>query len=308
MTVCAVCGAAGAKKCSRCKSTFYCSVEHQKTHWKEHKKLCAQRRQPSPLQQRLEADAKRFGLRPVLKVGSLLECFSDCLGDVLSEETKQVLVKNVDKDLDDIYSQILDQERNFFEMFEISFFSTKLPRSIVAAVVETRIMEIDKSETLKKWIDSLKNDKDNRNKTMLWLLWRYLYQVCNVALQNFPEFKLVIRCEDDSKESNFSMLHYSWVQGSPRASIDPEIVGFTASSTIGWLTCKGDHPYPCNADDCSLPVLEKALLQKIRNTPLWYLEPSKNDRFDAANFANGKLVDVIWVNGVDLQQPRKQQS
>ena len=28
-------------KCSRCKEVRYCSKEHQKTHWKFHKKLCA---------------------------------------------------------------------------------------------------------------------------------------------------------------------------------------------------------------------------------------------------------------------------
>uniref|UniRef100_A0A7S3DVM0 MYND-type domain-containing protein n=1 Tax=Entomoneis paludosa TaxID=265537 RepID=A0A7S3DVM0_9STRA len=37
---CRVCGAAAAKKCSRCKAVFYCCVEHQKSDWKRHKPSC----------------------------------------------------------------------------------------------------------------------------------------------------------------------------------------------------------------------------------------------------------------------------
>ena len=35
---CALCGAPATKRCSRCKITWYCSVEHQKQDWKRHKK------------------------------------------------------------------------------------------------------------------------------------------------------------------------------------------------------------------------------------------------------------------------------
>lgn len=34
------CALKDLKKCSRCNAVYYCSVEHQKLHWKEHKKLC----------------------------------------------------------------------------------------------------------------------------------------------------------------------------------------------------------------------------------------------------------------------------
>lgn len=37
---CAVCGHEGLKVCSGCHAIRYCSKEHQKTHWKEHKNSC----------------------------------------------------------------------------------------------------------------------------------------------------------------------------------------------------------------------------------------------------------------------------
>ena len=36
---CAVCNEPATKRCSRCKVTWYCSVEHQKQDWKRHKKV-----------------------------------------------------------------------------------------------------------------------------------------------------------------------------------------------------------------------------------------------------------------------------
>jgi hypothetical protein len=35
---CPVCDKEATKCCSRCKSVYYCSVEHQKQHWKVHKR------------------------------------------------------------------------------------------------------------------------------------------------------------------------------------------------------------------------------------------------------------------------------
>eukprot|EP00980_Cylindrotheca_fusiformis_P008276 scaffold1736_cov127-Cylindrotheca_fusiformis.AAC.90 len=35
---CPVCGKEATKCCSRCKSVYYCSVDHQKQHWKTHKR------------------------------------------------------------------------------------------------------------------------------------------------------------------------------------------------------------------------------------------------------------------------------
>jgi len=37
---CAVCGTDGGNTCSGCHLVHYCSKEHQKAHWKEHKPNC----------------------------------------------------------------------------------------------------------------------------------------------------------------------------------------------------------------------------------------------------------------------------
>lgn len=37
---CAVCNEPAAKRCQQCKSTFYCSRDHQVSHWKSHKAQC----------------------------------------------------------------------------------------------------------------------------------------------------------------------------------------------------------------------------------------------------------------------------
>jgi len=37
---CDVCSSLPAKPCARCKHTFYCSAECQKSAWKKHKKTC----------------------------------------------------------------------------------------------------------------------------------------------------------------------------------------------------------------------------------------------------------------------------
>ena len=39
-TLCIVCGKEASKLCSACQTTHYCSKEHQKLHWKEHKLHC----------------------------------------------------------------------------------------------------------------------------------------------------------------------------------------------------------------------------------------------------------------------------
>lgn len=38
--VCAVCESEALLRCGGCKIVFYCSKEHQKQHWRLHKKLC----------------------------------------------------------------------------------------------------------------------------------------------------------------------------------------------------------------------------------------------------------------------------
>jgi MYND finger len=42
--LCALCNKPGDKACSQCKTTYYCSAEHQREHWKSHKPQC----KPSP--------------------------------------------------------------------------------------------------------------------------------------------------------------------------------------------------------------------------------------------------------------------
>ena len=48
---CPLCGKAGLKVCSGCSRVGYCSKEHQREHWPEHKRVCAQKHKllaPSP--------------------------------------------------------------------------------------------------------------------------------------------------------------------------------------------------------------------------------------------------------------------
>uniref|UniRef100_A0A3P9LYK8 hypoxia-inducible factor-proline dioxygenase n=1 Tax=Oryzias latipes TaxID=8090 RepID=A0A3P9LYK8_ORYLA len=41
-------------KCGRCRSSFYCSKEHQKQHWKKHKLICKEVEKPLPLKMKSE--------------------------------------------------------------------------------------------------------------------------------------------------------------------------------------------------------------------------------------------------------------
>lgn len=40
MNPCTICETETKNSCSNCKQVFYCSVEHQKQDWKNHKKNC----------------------------------------------------------------------------------------------------------------------------------------------------------------------------------------------------------------------------------------------------------------------------
>lgn len=39
-SVCAICLAPAIQKCSGCQTVNYCTREHQKQHWKQHKQVC----------------------------------------------------------------------------------------------------------------------------------------------------------------------------------------------------------------------------------------------------------------------------
>ncbi|KAI0063069.1 hypothetical protein BV25DRAFT_438153 [Artomyces pyxidatus] len=39
--VCVVCNAPASKFCSRCRTVFYCTQEHQASDWRAHKKICS---------------------------------------------------------------------------------------------------------------------------------------------------------------------------------------------------------------------------------------------------------------------------
>lgn len=55
--VCAICLATAIQKCSGCQAVHYCSKDHQKQHWKEHKNECvpARIREDDKLGRYLEA-------------------------------------------------------------------------------------------------------------------------------------------------------------------------------------------------------------------------------------------------------------
>ena len=46
--LCPVCGKPGTKVCAGCSKVAYCSKEHQREHWKEHKLVCAQKVTAAP--------------------------------------------------------------------------------------------------------------------------------------------------------------------------------------------------------------------------------------------------------------------
>lgn len=40
-TLCVVCAQKASLVCSACRTVCYCSKQHQKSHWKEHKLICS---------------------------------------------------------------------------------------------------------------------------------------------------------------------------------------------------------------------------------------------------------------------------
>ncbi|KAK7052037.1 hypothetical protein R3P38DRAFT_1634030 [Favolaschia claudopus] len=56
---CAVCQESSLKTCSRCKIQFYCSEEHQKQDWKQHKFACLAPAAPLPDVVKTRAEAER---------------------------------------------------------------------------------------------------------------------------------------------------------------------------------------------------------------------------------------------------------
>eukprot|EP01064_Diplonema_japonicum_P015307 TRINITY_DN23024_c0_g1_i1.p1 TRINITY_DN23024_c0_g1~~TRINITY_DN23024_c0_g1_i1.p1 ORF type:complete len:232 (+),score=63.71 TRINITY_DN23024_c0_g1_i1:26-697(+) len=66
---CEVCQKSAPLQCSACKAAFYCTVEHQKQHWKEHKAPCKRTRQIR------EPHSWSLGLD---KEGEKYEWFTDC--------------------------------------------------------------------------------------------------------------------------------------------------------------------------------------------------------------------------------------
>jgi len=76
MDQCAVCQEPCTKKCGRCKSVFYCSGEHQKSHWKSHKRSCNdvfQADQYTLHKQEFDRIAQKYGLKSDQKAGLVAE-------------------------------------------------------------------------------------------------------------------------------------------------------------------------------------------------------------------------------------------
>src|SRR3989338_1263566 len=56
-SICQVCDADATSRCAACKEVFYCSVDHQRSDWKDHKEDCLRRR---AAQKRVAAEKERL--------------------------------------------------------------------------------------------------------------------------------------------------------------------------------------------------------------------------------------------------------
>lgn len=86
------CSQPGTKTCSRCKKVSYCSKEHQREHWKVHKKVCgkAKKKSDTVFSQSDEPQVTREDQTRINRFGRLNQLKED-LKDKIAEKKSQLM-------------------------------------------------------------------------------------------------------------------------------------------------------------------------------------------------------------------------
>ena len=141
--VCSVCSKEGAKKCSRCKTQFYCSKECQKKDWKTHKSIC---REVAHIAAKEKATGPTRGIGEGLSSPQLDKC-SQMLSMMSTMGVTQ-LVPEYHKE----YKKLYPAEKTNYEKLRDSWIMAKmLDETLFGDHIIESSREYDHRDLLKRW-------------------------------------------------------------------------------------------------------------------------------------------------------------